>query len=324
MSDSAKLEQETRLDPRDFRRALGGFVTGVTVVTTTDDSGRPRGFTANSFTSVSLDPPLILACIARSAGSYSTFAGARHFAVNILSEGQREISSLFASAWVDRFASAQWRLGELGVPLLENTVAWFECCMHDRVEAGDHLILIGRVQTYGHSTASPLAYCRGAYVSFQLEQEVMASRSRRTRVGAILEQQGRVIFLNHDPIAILRLPSGRGLGSSNQPDSLYWNLRILGIEFNLDFLYSVYEDEGADTLNIYYRGTASFVPVRPDIELYPLNAIPLERLEDEAMRTLLRRYMKERLDSRFTVYAGNEKTGHYRAVFESGTKDDEL
>lgn len=100
---------ESGFDPLDLRRALGAFVTGVTVVTTTDKTGKPRGFTANSFTSVSLVPPLVLACIAKGAGSYEAFAGTKHFAVNILAERQKEISSIFASRNADRFGAAKQR-----------------------------------------------------------------------------------------------------------------------------------------------------------------------------------------------------------------------
>src|SRR5215475_7686332 len=104
------------LDPLELRRAFGCFVTGVTVVTAIDEERRPRGFTANSFTSVSLDPPLVLVCIARSAGSFPLFACTAHFAINILSEQQRPISSRFASKQADKFADVAWHPGESGSP----------------------------------------------------------------------------------------------------------------------------------------------------------------------------------------------------------------
>src|SRR6185312_11675761 len=101
-------------DPREFRNALGSFLTGVTVVTTLDEAGVPRGFTANSFTSVSLSPPLILVCIAKTASSSATFCAVKKFAVNVLSEGQIEVSSLFSSKQPDRFGKVEWHRGKHG------------------------------------------------------------------------------------------------------------------------------------------------------------------------------------------------------------------
>src|ERR1700754_1916090 len=104
MEQGAAVKQELPLfDARAFRRALGNFVTGVTIVTTIDAVGRPRGLTVNSFTSVSLSPPLVLACIANTAASYEVFRQSKAFAINILSEDQRSISDLFASKAEDKF-----------------------------------------------------------------------------------------------------------------------------------------------------------------------------------------------------------------------------
>ncbi|MGE0211976.1 MAG: flavin reductase family protein [Parvibaculaceae bacterium] len=314
-SNDRQAVGDESFDPRDFRRALGAFVTGVTVVTTMDEDGQPRGFTANSFTSVSLEPPLVLACVGKGGASHGVFGKAGHFAVNVLTESQKHVSGIFASRDADRFGSVAWRKGALGAPILEDTAAWFECRMHERIDAGDHLILIGRVAGYGHGDATPLGYCRGNYVSFRLDQDIVGAYGRRTRVGAILEHADGVVFLR-DQTGHIRLPAGRGLGSEGEPQSLKGRLAALGIVFNLDFLYSVYEDEGADTLNVYYRGTASQVPDKQEIEIHPFQSLPWERLEEEAMRTLLRRYDRERLLSRYTIYAGNEQTGSYKAVTE--------
>jgi flavin-dependent trigonelline monooxygenase, reductase component len=162
------------LDALELRRAFGCFVTGVTVVTAIDGAGRPRGFTANSFTSVSLEPPLVLVCIARTAGSYPLFSTAPHFAINILSEEQRPISSRFASKEVDKFARVEWWAGRTGSPLIAGTVAWLDCQAEQQIDAGDHLILVGRVVDFQHSTQTPLGFCRGNYLRF-------ASSSRPSR-----------------------------------------------------------------------------------------------------------------------------------------------
>ncbi len=155
------------IDPRELRHAFGSFVTGVTVVTAWDAKGNPRGMTANSFTSVSLDPPLLLVCIGKHAASFETFLSARVFAVNMLHEGQAETSALFASKAPDKFKATDHRAVHTGAPVLANCLTWFDCTVHDRIDAGDHMILIGRVQAFDTSPSQPLAFCRGRYVAVQ-------------------------------------------------------------------------------------------------------------------------------------------------------------
>jgi len=149
----------------DLRQVMGRYPTGVTVVTTTGPDGRPLGFTANSFTSVSLDPALILLCVGHHAGCHDDFVGARHFAVNILAQGQHELARIFATKGQDRFAQAAWQRSAAGSPLLEATAAWLDCATHDVHTAGDHTILIGRVLGVGHSDRASLAFYAGGYAS---------------------------------------------------------------------------------------------------------------------------------------------------------------
>jgi flavin reductase (DIM6/NTAB) family NADH-FMN oxidoreductase RutF len=158
------------LDIAELRQTLGSFATGVAVATTLDAAGNPKGFTANSFTSVSLDPPLVLVCVDRAASCYPAFAGASHFGINILCEAQQHISRTFASKSPDKFADMPWISGITGSPIFPDSTAWLDCELHDRVEAGDHLIVIGRVLSFGHSPAKrPLGYHRGSYIAFGLE-----------------------------------------------------------------------------------------------------------------------------------------------------------
>jgi flavin reductase (DIM6/NTAB) family NADH-FMN oxidoreductase RutF len=153
------------LDVAEFRKALGAFVTGVTVVTTKSRNGAPRGVTANSFTSVSLNPPLILVCLARTAKSHQVFTEAEEFAVSILSKEQQAISSRFASSNPDKFVDVDWHTSVTGSPIIRHSSAWMDCVKHDMVDAGDHTILIGRVMDFGHRPSIPLGYCRGQYIS---------------------------------------------------------------------------------------------------------------------------------------------------------------
>lgn len=152
-----------------LRQALGCFVTGVTVVTTRGVGGVPHGFTANSFTSVSLDPPLVLVCVGHEVEGLEAFRTCAGFAVNMLSESQRAISDTFASDRPDRFAEVRWREGTHGSPLLDGCVAFLECESRQRIAAGDHMILIGRVTAFAGSAGRPLAFWRGSYLSLPLD-----------------------------------------------------------------------------------------------------------------------------------------------------------
>ena len=155
-------ERLSSFDNRELRTAFGSFMTGVTIVTTAGVDGQPRGFTANSFTSVSLEPPLLLICIGKSAASMEVFRQARGFAVNILSEAQKDTSVLFASKRADKFEAARWRPGPFGNPLIEGSAAWFDCARYQVIDAGDHIILMGHIEAFSYSDANPLGYARGA------------------------------------------------------------------------------------------------------------------------------------------------------------------
>ncbi|MGH6955001.1 MAG: flavin reductase [Alphaproteobacteria bacterium] len=308
------------IDVTELRKALGCFVTGVTIVTTIDGHGRPRGFTANSFTSVSLEPPLVLVCIAHSAGSLTAFSEAGHFAVNILAQVQREVSRAFASPRPDKFETVAWRPGRAGSPLIAGTVAWLECAARQRIEAGDHVIIIGEVVDLGHSTLTPLGYARGNYLSFGLEQQALGSSpGRPVRVGAILEAEEKILLLIEAGSGHLVLPSGASLGNEKgEAASLMALLRSLGVEAKIEFLFAVFDDAATGGLSIYYRGeisgTARLDPARA--RLVPLEDIRWDDLPDDGTRGMLRRYASERLLDRFGIYVGTAEAGTVRPLDE--------
>jgi flavin reductase (DIM6/NTAB) family NADH-FMN oxidoreductase RutF len=151
------------LNGEHFRRACGRFATGITVVTTVDHDGNPHGMTANSFTSVSLDPPLVLVCVDYRAKILQTFQRAERFGINVLSEGQRDLSQAFARRGEDRFNGIEWQAGESGVPLLPGALAWLECVLVNAVDAGDHAILIARVDRAECHDGRPLLYFASGY-----------------------------------------------------------------------------------------------------------------------------------------------------------------
>lgn len=158
-----KGEYRTGHDPRTLRDALGCFATGVTVVTCVHD-GEPTGLTVNSFTSVSLDPPLLLVCIAKQASSAEALTTAPCFAINVLQTGQQPASIRFATRDEDRFGATSWACGEAGAPILEESLCVFECERYAVYEGGDHHILVGQVvKASFDASVDPLLYFRGRY-----------------------------------------------------------------------------------------------------------------------------------------------------------------
>jgi flavin reductase (DIM6/NTAB) family NADH-FMN oxidoreductase RutF len=151
-------------DPRTLRDALGSFATGVTVVTCLTPDGSPAGLTVNSFTSVSLDPPLLLVCLAKPAASAVALIEATQFAVNVLQTGQQPASIRFATRDEDRFGTTPWACGEAGAPILKDSLGVFECERHAVDDGGDHHILVGQVTKASFDTSlDPLLYFRGSY-----------------------------------------------------------------------------------------------------------------------------------------------------------------
>ncbi|MDG9884161.1 flavin oxidoreductase [Pseudomonas putida CSV86] len=156
-------ETAAAFDSRAFRRALGNFATGVTVVTADDGRGNKVGVTANSFNSVSLDPPLILWSLDKRSSSLATFDAASHFAVNILAADQIDLSNNFAKPRDDRFAGIAHQPGAGGAPILMDCSANFQCEKYQMVDGGDHWIMIGKVVAFEDCGRSPLLYHQGAY-----------------------------------------------------------------------------------------------------------------------------------------------------------------
>jgi len=148
---------------KDFRSALGTFATGVTIVTSADQDGAPVGVTASSFNSVSLDPPLVLWSLAKSARSSDTFCSSGHFAIHVLSANQEGLSNSFAKSGADKFAEVNWQPGTLGSPLIDDYSALFQCKTLHQYEGGDHVILVGEVIEFDQKDQAPLLFHGGRY-----------------------------------------------------------------------------------------------------------------------------------------------------------------
>lgn len=157
------MSLQSDFDTRALRNALGRFTTGVTIVTTLDAAGAPVGLTANSFNSLSLDPPLVLWSLRRESPSLAAFVAAERFVVNVLAEAHVDLSRRFASQVEDKFAEGVWAPGPHGLPVLAGCAAVFECERVEQRAIGDHLLFIGRVLTISEAAVPPLLFQAGHY-----------------------------------------------------------------------------------------------------------------------------------------------------------------
>jgi 3-hydroxy-9,10-secoandrosta-1,3,5(10)-triene-9,17-dione monooxygenase reductase component len=153
------------IDGRELRNAMGLFATGVTIITTKDATEKPFGLTANAFSSLSLDPPMLLICVDKGVDCYNCFEESRVFAVNFLSQTQEELSTRFATKGIEKFAGLSYSLGELGVALLDGALAHFECTVAHAYEGGDHTIYVGEIQRLVTAPGDPLLFYQGKYRS---------------------------------------------------------------------------------------------------------------------------------------------------------------
>jgi crotonobetainyl-CoA:carnitine CoA-transferase CaiB-like acyl-CoA transferase/flavin reductase (DIM6/NTAB) family NADH-FMN oxidoreductase RutF len=299
-------------NPKELRQAFGAFATGVTVITTRQGDGTPRGFTANSFTSVSLDPPLLLVCLAKSAHSCEVFAEAPHFAVNVLSEEQKALSGLFASRAPDKFEQCYWAPGLAEVPLLSGALAQFTCAHHRLVDAGDHLILIGRVEDFSTCDGQPLGYFRGNYFSIGLENNLVAAAAsaRGSRIGAVLACEGGVL-LSSDETGQLSLPLSPG--PSPSLDALRAGLVAQGLTPEIDFVYAAFDDRQTGGHSIYYHGRVKG-EVPKGYRVVQLAGLAAASFANSAEAHMLARFATDFRNGTFSIYHGNETKGSVRQV----------
>ena len=296
-----------------LRKAFGSFATGVTLVTTRQKNGIPRGFTANSFTSVSLNPPLLLVCISKNAQSFSTFRDSKYFAVNVLSETQRSTAGLFSSQSPEKFKITKWEKGYKDLPIIDTALSYFSCEKVNFQEAGDHAIIIGSIKDFGVRDGKPLGYFDGDYFSIGLEKSLvdMVNNDRNTKIGAILENKKRILFII-DKEQNLCLP--KSINSQKNLEGLEYYLKSLNLKFKLDFLYSVYEDKEINSHMIFYHGKFSGKG-NDKIVTYEINNIPYDKIVNNAERTMMIRYCHEYHHGQFGIYQGNETKGKVKKVF---------
>ena len=278
------------LDARSFRQCLGMFATGVTVITTRSGD-QTVGVTVNSFSSLSLDPPLILWSISRSARSFPVFRDATHFAVNVLAASQIDVSQLFATPDADRFARSQWRPGADGVPLLEGVVAHLECSTEAQYDGGDHMIVVGRVQRFSQFAGAGLLFAQGRYGIAEDHPEVTRKRQ------AIVGEQGNVtqdsptlrllfqaLHYMYDAFEQHRLAEGLTIAQVRVLRTLYENPG-LGLEQLSELAYLGPRDAEDAVAELIESG--SVVRVESGFELTPTG-----RARREVMRERIRQFEK--------------------------------
>lgn len=176
----AATQESPAFDVRAFRNALGSFPTGVAIITTTGADGRPVGLTCNSFSSVSLDPPLVSWGLRINSKTLEIFRSAGAFAINILAEDQTDLSGRFASSTVpDKFEGVAWRAGHRGLPIIEDCIATFECDKFAEHLAGDHVLFLGQVAKFEHGRhEDSLVFYKGAYMMLTQSLRELAARGR--------------------------------------------------------------------------------------------------------------------------------------------------
>ncbi|PIV79383.1 MAG: flavin reductase [Rhodobacteraceae bacterium CG17_big_fil_post_rev_8_21_14_2_50_63_15] len=300
------------IDPRALRDAFGCFMTGVTVVTTLDSAGKPLGFTANSFSSVSLDPPLLLVSIANSSANLTAFAAGQGFAVNILAEGQKDVSGTFARPSEDRFAQTYWRRGPIGSPLIAGVSAWFDCAMEQVVSAGDHTILIGRIGAMEATPAPGLGYYRGAYVT-PAQTAAQLPTGPDVVLTAILQADGQVLLMD-DGHGGLTLPMAR-VGKEGVQSALAGLLAATGVPAEPGSIYAVYEDVALAQQHIAFRCPATIgKPAKGGF--VELSAESVSDVTDPAMRIMLERLADESRIGNYGVYVGTHEQGRVTRIRE--------
>ena len=303
------------IDPRALRDAFGAFPTGVTVVTTRDANGQPIGFTANSFTSVSLDPPMLLVCLARTSRNFGIMTGTKAFAVNILSETQKDVSNTFARPVEDRFAAVSWTDGPGGCPVFEDVAAWFECTMETVLEAGDHVILLGQITAFTNSGRNGLGYARGGYFTPQLAGKAVSAASEgELEISAVLECNGEVLLLGED---VLSLPTCHSADGDPTLLLAAYLQDLTGLNITVGFLYSVFEDKGDGRQHIVYRAFASERAPKEGC-FYSPSVLSGRTFNSTATADIVNRFAMESSLGNFGIYIGNETTGRVHSISMNG------
>ncbi|WP_299350184.1 flavin reductase family protein [uncultured Shimia sp.] len=291
-------------DPRALRNAFGSYMTGVTVVTSIAPDGSPIGFTANSFSSVSLDPPLLLVCPGKFLSTYESFAKCAQFAVNVLAEGQEDVANVFASYKGDRFAKVPHRQDALGNLLIDGALTQFSCTTHRVMDAGDHSILIGEVQDLTQTSGRGLGYAGGQFFSLGLERAAL-EHAGSTALGGAIITTGDSVLLERTETGY-RPPQVMADNRHDLRQTLGQSLTDRALPVSLGPAYSVF-DEGKTHCSYFLATTQATDSAA--FETHPIHDIPKLKFASQPITDMMNRFALEAQTRSFGLYIGDAQRG---------------
>ncbi len=299
----------SEFDAKELRAAFGSYMTGVTVVTAKADYGSHVGFTANSFTSVSLDPPLLLVCPGNHLSSFDVFKKAQHFAVNILAEDQEAISNLFASSKVDRFAQTDWSEDRFGSPIIDGVAASFSCSTHQQIDAGDHIILLGEVRAFENNPAKGLGYSSSGYFNLNPQYNIAGERTEPVIAfaGALIVCGDQVLVKEVD--GKYELPVVESTDPYRDPSAIGQWLTDRGLDVEIRQTYSVFDAPVTNEHFTYYRATARSLDGESVGKFVPIETLDAERMAQPGATSMMRRFKSEFSNQQFGLFIGNADSG---------------
>ena len=299
------------LDSRALRDAFGSFMTGVTVVTAVSKAGCKVGFTANSFASVSMDPPLLLVCLGNRLSSLEVFEECEHFGVSILAEDQKHASNCFASSKGDRFAEVDWCEDAFGTPIIEGAVTQFSCSAFQKVPAGDHLILLGKVESFTSSEKLGLGYAKGGYFSLGMERkaEELALHTGG-QVGAIIECDDKLLVQKTDRGYALPVTAMAKGQSSYETLSKF--VSDIEPDCRVGQVFSVYEKASAGNFVAFYRVESANESHHEEYEYVPIADLTSMKFSSDDLHSMVSRFASEKKNGVFRLYFGDEAKGDVR------------
>lgn len=298
----------TAIDPRELRNAFGSFMTGVTVVTAISETGEKVGFTANSFTSVSVEPPLLLVCPSNKLSSFDVFNNCNHFVVNILAEDQQDVSNTFAGGKGDRFADITWRSDAHGCPIIEGAVAHFSCTTFSNIPAGDHILLVGEVIDFDTNEKLGLGYAKGGYFSLGMEHRAEElTHSLSGVVGSLIEFENKILLQQTDKG--YRLPQVEISDERGSKESIRQYLEAKGMDCEVASVYSVYENLADKKFTSFYRVNANTEDTVGLGEYIEIDQIDDLKFISPDIHSMMQRFIFEKKNGAFRLYVGDQESG---------------
>lgn len=314
----------SEINPKELRNAFGTFMTGVTVVTTNNENGKISndenrnfsnvGFTANSFTSVSLDPPLLSVCLAKSMSCCSIFENCSHFAINILAEAQEDISNLFASYKGDRFSKVGWSADSNGSPIIDGVTTSFSCSNYQQIDAGDHLILIGEITSFETTGDEGLGYSNQGYFSLGLERGAVEppKSMRNFKVGVIIESEGGVLL--HKTDDGFELPSITVESRTGALRAIRKYIEAKQFEIEFGPVYSIFDNQKTGDYSVYFLANSTSQQTSNLGKFYSVETLSDLPMASQSLKVMLDRYSLETKAGVFGLYLGDEDDGDVHKI----------